>query len=55
MDGVLAGFRLKRPHLSEIGQAVWLRFETRSFEPFSVRGGIQHFPADRANPGSDIS
>jgi hypothetical protein len=26
MDGVLADFRLKRPHLSEIGQAVRLRF-----------------------------
>jgi hypothetical protein len=26
MDGVLAGFRLKHPHLSEIGQAVRLRF-----------------------------
>jgi hypothetical protein len=26
MDGVPAGFRLKHPHLSEIGQAVRLRF-----------------------------
>jgi hypothetical protein len=26
MDGVPAGFRLKNPHLSEIGQAVRLRF-----------------------------
>jgi len=44
MDGVLAGFRLKQPHLSEIGQAARLRFVKRaSFEPFSVRGGIQHF------------
>ena len=34
MDGVPVGFRLKNPYLSEIGQAVRLRFETRSFEPF---------------------
>jgi hypothetical protein len=41
MDGILAGFRLKRSHLSEIGQAAWLRFA--QFRAISVRGGIQHF------------
>jgi hypothetical protein len=30
MDGILAGFRLKRPHLSEIGQAARLRFVKRA-------------------------
>jgi hypothetical protein len=35
MVGVLAGFRLKHPHLSEIGQAARLRFvKCASFEPF---------------------
>jgi len=35
MDGVPPGFRLKHPHLSEIGQAARLRFVKRaSFEPF---------------------
>src|SRR5829696_7949024 len=43
MDGVLADFRLKRPHLSEIGQAVRLRFVNAQLRAISVRGGIQHF------------
>jgi len=30
MDGVPVGFRLKQPHLSEIGQAVRLRFVKRA-------------------------
>jgi len=35
MDGVPVGFRLKHPYLSEIGQAVRLRFvKCASFEPF---------------------
>jgi hypothetical protein len=55
MDGVLAGFRLKHPHLSEIGQAVRLRFVKRAASSHFGSGQHSTFPADRANLRSDIS
>jgi hypothetical protein len=55
MDGVLADFRLKRPHLNEIGQAARLRFVKRAASSHFGSRRYSTFPADRANLGSDIS
>jgi hypothetical protein len=52
MDGVLAGFRLKHPHLIQIRQAVRLRVvNAQLFKSFRFEAPFFMSPADNANQG----